>query len=172
MLSWYFLGINPNSSPTNSLTSQLSHFIIPTNKFSRHNSVFYFLFLLNLIANTKPIFLKSHHNSYHFTGLFFIVIIQLIPVRAHLYVLSERCAKTDIDLRRFFISILKNRCCSTDIKINTALKKLTQNELAFFNFLSKHLFKIRMPLFLILRGYFKEVRVFYIVLYLNSYISS
>src|SRR5699024_6092362 len=25
LLSWYFLGINPNSSPTNSLTSYLTH---------------------------------------------------------------------------------------------------------------------------------------------------
>lgn len=38
--------------------------------------------------------------------------------------------------------------------------------------LSKYLFKIRMPLFLILKGPFKELRVFYIVLCLNNYINS
>lgn len=38
--------------------------------------------------------------------------------------------------------------------------------------LSKYLFKIRIPLFLILNEHFKELRVFYIVLCLNNYINS
>ncbi len=37
LLSWYFVGINPNKPPTNSLTLLANISLIPNNKFSRHN---------------------------------------------------------------------------------------------------------------------------------------
>lgn len=132
--------------PTFVATVQL-RVLLNSNKFSRHKCVVYFfLFFLFfsfteiIIGNkpqqittikNKPTFIKNdsffnkfYQKFYRFTGAFFNVIIQLNPVRAHLYVLSERCAKSEIDLRRFLYQIQKNRCCSTDIKINTTYLRI------------------------------------------------